>query len=75
MTRRPLLSGLEPEDLEEALAEIADDLRHQYVLGFSTGDGAVRYRDLEVEVAGRTTAPSCSGGATRERPPRSSAGG
>jgi VWFA-related protein len=38
------------EDLQKALAEILDDVRHQYVLGFSTGDGAVKFRSLTVEV-------------------------
>lgn len=38
------------EDLRKALAEILDDVRHQYVLGFSTGDGAVKFRSLTVEV-------------------------
>jgi VWFA-related protein len=38
------------EDLRRALAEILDDVRHQYVLGFSTGDGAVKFRPLTVEV-------------------------
>jgi VWFA-related protein len=41
-----------PEDLEQALAAIEDDLRHQYVLGFSTGDGRSRFRPLAVEVRG-----------------------
>jgi Ca-activated chloride channel family protein len=39
-----------PEDLQTALAAILDDVRHQYVLGFSTGDGAVKFRPLQVEV-------------------------
>ena len=38
------------EDLQKALAAILDDLRHQYVLGFSTGDGPSRQRSLKVEV-------------------------
>jgi len=38
------------EGLRKALAEILDDVRHQYVLGFSTGDGAVKFRSLTVEV-------------------------
>jgi VWFA-related protein len=38
------------EGLQKALAEILDDVRHQYVLGFSTGDGAVKFRPLTVEV-------------------------
>jgi VWFA-related protein len=41
------------EDLQKALAEILDDVRHQYVLGFSTGDGAVKFRKLAVEVKGK----------------------
>jgi VWFA-related protein len=39
-----------PEDLQTAIAAILDDVRHQYVLGFSTGDGAVQFRQLRVEV-------------------------
>lgn len=42
------------EDLQKALTEILDDVRHQYVLGFSTGDGAVKFRPLTVEVKGRS---------------------
>lgn len=38
------------EDLDKALASILDDLRHQYVLGFATGEGPARQRDLRVEV-------------------------
>jgi Ca-activated chloride channel family protein len=38
------------EDLQKALAAILDDLRHQYVLGFPTGDGPSRQRSLKVEV-------------------------
>jgi VWFA-related protein len=42
------------EDLQKALAEILDDVRHQYVLGFSTGDGAVKFRPLTVEIKGKS---------------------
>jgi Ca-activated chloride channel family protein len=38
------------EDLRKALAAIAEDLRHEYVLGFSTGEGGSRYREIEVDV-------------------------
>jgi Ca-activated chloride channel family protein len=38
------------EDLKKALAAIAEDLRHEYVLGFSTGEGGSRYREIEVDV-------------------------
>jgi VWFA-related protein len=41
------------EDLQQALTAILDDVRHQYVLGFSTGDGAVRFRKLQVEIKGK----------------------
>jgi hypothetical protein len=43
-------------DLQEALVAIHDDLRHQYVLGFATGEGKSRLRDVKVEVksGGRT---------------------
>ncbi len=37
-------------ELEKALAAILDDLRHQYVLGFPTGEGTSRQRDVKVEV-------------------------
>lgn len=38
------------EELQEALTAILDDLRHQYVLGFATGEGPSRQRDLKVHV-------------------------
>jgi VWFA-related protein len=41
------------EDLQKALTAILDDVRHQYVLGFSTGDGAVKFHKLEVVVEGK----------------------
>ena len=41
------------EDLQKALTAILDDVRHQYVLGFSTGDGAVQFRKTQVEVGGK----------------------
>lgn len=44
------------EEMQEALAAIHNDLRHQYVLGFATGEGSSRLRDVKVEVksGGRT---------------------
>lgn len=40
-----------PDDLKEALVAIADDLRHQYVLGFTTsGTGKEASRRITVEV-------------------------
>jgi Ca-activated chloride channel family protein len=38
------------EELDTALTAILNDLRHQYVLGFPTGEGKPRQRDVKVEV-------------------------
>lgn len=38
------------DDLQKALTAILNDLRHQYVLGFPTGEGKPRQRDVKVEV-------------------------
>lgn len=37
-------------DLKEAVLEILEDLRHQYVLGFLTGSGEAASRSIEVQV-------------------------
>lgn len=42
-----------PQDLDLTLQAISEDLRHQYVLGFSTGAGASAYRKIEVQVSGK----------------------
>jgi Ca-activated chloride channel family protein len=43
-----------PDDLKEACASVLEDLRHQYVLGFSTGGGgSARFHPLRVAVDGR----------------------
>lgn len=42
-----------PDDLRRILTGIIQDFRHQYVLGFATGDGPSRYRTFSVEVRGR----------------------
>lgn len=39
-------------ELRAALQAISDDLRHEYVLGFATGEGRSSYRKLHVEVRG-----------------------
>lgn len=38
------------DDLQKALTAILSDLRHQYVLGFPTGEGKSSQRDVKVEV-------------------------
>jgi VWFA-related protein len=45
------------EDLQAALTSILEDLRHQYVLGFPTGDGPSRFRRVQVEVRGESRRP------------------
>lgn len=40
-------------DLPKALAAIEEDLRHQYVLGFSTREGQRSFRRLKVEVTAK----------------------
>jgi len=43
-----------PDDLKEACAEVAEDLRYQYVLGFETAaTGTPAYRTIAVTVKGR----------------------
>jgi VWFA-related protein len=42
-----------PEDLTKALESIEEDLRNQYVLGFSTREGKPAYRHLAVEVTAK----------------------
>jgi Ca-activated chloride channel family protein len=41
-----------PEDLDSALELIREDVRHQYVIGFSTGDGPSRFRTIRVDLKG-----------------------
>jgi VWFA-related protein len=41
-----------PYDLKEACAELAEELRHQYVLGFSTAGGGQGHHRLRVAVDG-----------------------
>ena len=41
-------------DWREAVLEVADDLRHQYVLGFTLGTGVSAYREIDVLVSGRS---------------------
>jgi VWFA-related protein len=63
-----------PGDLGKALAAIVEDLRHEYVLGFATGGGQSRYRDLKVEVAGRNRSVLFRRG-YKGPPPNSTRGG
>lgn len=63
------------EDLQEALAAILEDLRHQYVLGFPTGDGPSRFRRVQVEVRGDSRRPIVFRRGYQGPPPASVTGG
>jgi Ca-activated chloride channel family protein len=63
-----------PDELGKALAAIVEDLHHEYVLGFATGGGQSRYRDLKVEVSGRNRSVLFRRG-YKGPPPNSTRGG
>ncbi len=63
-----------PDGLGKALAAIVEDLHHEYVLGFATGGGQSRYRDLKVEVAGKNRSVLFRRG-YKGPPPNSTRGG
>jgi VWFA-related protein len=51
MTGGRYFSIASPDDMKEACASVADDLRYQYVLGFETqGTGKNAFRTIQVEV-------------------------
>ncbi len=62
-------------ELQEALTAIAHDLRHQYVLGFATGEGRSTYRTLRVEVEKGRYRPVLFRRGYKGPPPSSSQGG
>ena len=63
------------EDLQEALTAILEDLRHQYVLGFPTGDGPSRFRRVQVEVKGDSRRTFVFRRGYQGPPPASASGG
>jgi VWFA-related protein len=64
-----------PETLKEALDVILEDLRQQYVLGFATGDGPSRFRQVKVEVKGDSRRTIVFRRGYKGPPPASSPGG
>lgn len=68
----------QPESLVEAIHEIQQELRAQYLVGFSpTGRGPVRYRTIALQVPGRARSVHVRGGYRGTEPPlqgRSDAG-
>lgn len=54
MTGGKYFSIASPDDMKEACATVAEDLRYQYVLGFETqGSGKNAFRPIQVEVRNR----------------------
>jgi VWFA-related protein len=54
MTGGKYFSIASPDDMKEACATVAEDLRYQYVLGFETqGTGKNAFRTIQVEVRNR----------------------
>ncbi|HEY4640964.1 MAG TPA: VWA domain-containing protein [Thermoanaerobaculia bacterium] len=65
-----LFLGNRPEQLGKAVDRIENDLRAQYLMGFTpTGKGAVKYRRISLKVAGRVQAVRVRAGYRGTEPP------
>jgi Ca-activated chloride channel family protein len=65
-----LFLGNRPEQLGKAVERIENDLRAQYLIGFTpTGKGAVKYRRISLKVAGRVQAVRVRAGYRGTEPP------
>lgn len=65
-----LFLGNRPEQLGKAVDRIENDLRAQYLIGFTpTGKGAVKYRRISLKVAGRVQAVRVRAGYRGTEPP------
>jgi Ca-activated chloride channel family protein len=65
-----LFVGNRPESLEQAVIGIEKVLRAQYLIGFSpTGKGAVKYRRISLELAGRVRSVRVRAGYRGTEPP------
>jgi len=54
LTGGKLYLGSEPQQIAQAIANIEEDLRAQYLIGFTpTGRGAIKYRQISLRLAGR----------------------
>jgi len=54
LTGGKLYLGSEPQQIAQAIANIEQDLRAQYLIGFTpTGQGAIKYRQISLRLAGR----------------------
>lgn len=65
-----LFLGNHPDQLGKAVDRIENDLRAQYLIGFTpTGKGAVKYRRISLKVAGRVQAVRVRAGYRGTEPP------
>jgi len=74
ITGGKLYLGNRPEQLASAMDGIESSLRAQYLLGFSpTGKGAVKYRRISLQLAGRVRSVRVRAGYRGTEPPAQSA--
>lgn len=65
-----LFLGNRPEQIAKAIDRIENDLRAQYLIGFTpTGKGAVKYRRISLKTAGRVQAVRVRAGYRGTEPP------
>jgi Ca-activated chloride channel homolog len=68
--------GTLPDELDEAIDQIAADLRAQYIVGFApTGKGAVKYRRVSLKLPGRARTVRVRQGYRGTEPPAWKRGG
>jgi Ca-activated chloride channel family protein len=73
LTGGKLSLGIEPAQLTKAVDALEQNLRAQYLIGFTpTGKGAVKYRHISLQLAGRVRAVRVRAGYRGTEPPVSS---
>jgi len=74
LTGGKLSLGIEPRQLTAAVDALEQNLRAQYLIGFTpTGKGAVKYRHISLQLAGRVRAVRVRAGYRGTEPPMSAA--
>lgn len=70
LTGGKLYLGSEPQEIALAIANIEQDLRAQYLIGFTpTGQGAIKYRQISLRLAGRIRTVRVRAGYLGTEPP------
>ncbi len=71
LTGGKLYLGNQPQQIAMAVANIEKDLRAQYLIGFApTGQGAIKYRHISLQLAGRVRDVRVRAGYFGTEPPR-----